>query len=327
MHTVYRDIFRAIHEGKWLSIEYRNKQEEVTKYWVGIQNLNIVRRSLQVEGLHLGCHSIEKFNYIYIDSILSSNIIESSYCPVNEELVQDIHIHPEKYKALFDHVYNLKVLNYLEDCNRMDTTPYYKEFELVRYLDRDGIKNGIYQLDDEQFCHIEKSFQRQTEKKKDNRKKTIQQLAMNVMSIHTPKGLYVLAYRKLFLDVKGHCLRAAEDVTICTEFTMDGSQESIRRYLDADSYVLLQEFEQNQEVIKDAITKANRNVSGVDDMPYVIGLGMDIVLDLHKEYHAVIEMYQKGEVSIPVSAFFGDVLNRSRARKTVPLNDLIWYSM
>lgn len=257
MHTVYRDIFRAIHEGKWLSIEYRNKQEEVTKYWIGIQNLNIVRRSLQVEGLHLGCHSIEKFNYIYIDSILSTSIIESSYCPVNEELVQDIHIHPEKYKALFDHVYNLKVLNYLEDCNRMDTTPYYKEFELVHYLDRDGIKNGIYQLDDEQFCHIVKSFQRQTEKKKDNRKKTIQQLAMNVMSIHTPKGLYVLAYRKLFLDVKGHCLRAAEDVTICTEFTMDGSQESIRRYLDADSYVLLQEFEQNQEVIKDAITKAN----------------------------------------------------------------------
>lgn len=319
MHTVYRDIFRAIHEGKWLSIEYRNKQEKVTKYWIGIQNLNIVRRSLQVEGLHLGCHSIEKFNYIYIDSILSSSIIESSYCPVNEELVQDIHTHPEKYKALFDHVYNLKVLNYLEDCNRMDTTPYYKEFELVRYLDRDGIKNGIYQLDDEQFCHIVKSFQRQTEKKKDNRKKTIQQLAMNVMSIHTPKGLYVLAYRKLSLDVKGHCLRAAEDVTICTEFTMDGSQESVRRYLDADSYVLLQEFEQNQEVIKDAITKANRNVSGVDDMPYVIGLGMDIVLDLHKEYHAVIEMYQKGEVSIPVSAFFGDVLNRSRARKTVPL--------
>ncbi|EEC56364.1 hypothetical protein BACPEC_02873 [[Bacteroides] pectinophilus ATCC 43243] len=31
MNTVCRDIFRAIHEGKWLSIEYRNGQDEVTK--------------------------------------------------------------------------------------------------------------------------------------------------------------------------------------------------------------------------------------------------------------------------------------------------------
>ena len=32
MNTVCRDIFKAVHEGKWLSIEYRNGQEEVTKY-------------------------------------------------------------------------------------------------------------------------------------------------------------------------------------------------------------------------------------------------------------------------------------------------------
>lgn len=319
MRTVCRDIFRAIHEGKWLSVEYRNKRDEVTKYWISIQSLNIVRRSLEVEGLHLGCHSIEKFSYIYIDSIISTSIIESSYCPVNEELVRDIHLNPEKYKVLFDHVYNLKVLNYLEDCNRMDTTPYYKEFELVRYLDRDGLRKGIYQLNDEQFHYIVNSFQKQAEKKSEKKKKTIQQLAMNVMSIHTPKGLYVLAYRRLSLDVKGHCLRAAEDITICTEFTVDGNQESIRRYLDADSYVLLQEFEQNQEIIKDVITKTNRNISGVDDMPYVIGLGMDVIIDLHKEYHTIIEMYQNGNVSIPISAFFGDVLTRSRARKTVPI--------
>lgn len=103
MYTVCRDIFRAIHEGKWLSIVYRNKQEETTKYWISIHNIIVVRRTLQVEGLHLGTHSIERFDYIYIDSILSSSIIESSYAPVNEKLVQDIHWNPEKYKSLFDH--------------------------------------------------------------------------------------------------------------------------------------------------------------------------------------------------------------------------------
>ena len=30
MNSIYRDIFRAIHEGKWISIEYKNKEEKVT---------------------------------------------------------------------------------------------------------------------------------------------------------------------------------------------------------------------------------------------------------------------------------------------------------
>ena len=34
MNTVCRDIFKAIHEGKWISIEYKNKNGEQTRYWI-----------------------------------------------------------------------------------------------------------------------------------------------------------------------------------------------------------------------------------------------------------------------------------------------------
>ena len=37
MNQICRDIFRAIHEGKWLKIEYRNKADQITKYWIGIR--------------------------------------------------------------------------------------------------------------------------------------------------------------------------------------------------------------------------------------------------------------------------------------------------
>ena len=53
MNTVCRDIFKAVHEGKWLSIEYRNGQEEVTKYWIGIIGIDPKERSMRVNGLHL----------------------------------------------------------------------------------------------------------------------------------------------------------------------------------------------------------------------------------------------------------------------------------
>ncbi len=319
MNSVYRDIFRAIHEGKWLQIEYRNKENQVTKYWIGIRGLNIGRRSLSVDGLHLGMYTIESYECIYMDSILSSEIVEGSYCEINRKLVEDIHVNPHKYKGLFDNVANLKILNYLEMCNRMDTTPYYSEFKLVKYLDRDTFRGESLVLSEEQFRYIVKNFQFKTEDSKKDGKLAMQQLGMNVLSIHTNRGLYVLAYRKLQLDVKKKILRPAEDITVCTEFTCNGVTESVRRFLDAEDYELLEEFEKNQERIKDAVTSYNKQVIGVDDMPYVIGLGMDIVLDLRSEYKAIIDMYHGEKATVPIRAFFGDLLNRPVRRKAYPI--------
>lgn len=320
MKSIYRDIFRAIHEGKWLSIEYHNKEGQNTKYWIGIRDLNVSKRTLSVEGLHLGKYSIDQFEYILIDSITASQVVEGSYCPINQRLVRDIYLNPHKYNTLFDNTANLKILSYLEMCNRMDAVPYAQDFELVRYLDRESFTGECYELNEEQFRTIVKNFQyKTTETEQTNGKLRLQQLAMNVLSIHTLKGLYPLAYRRLFLDVKRRVLQPAEEITICTEYTLDGTRQNIRRYLDADDFELLKDFEANQEQIKDCVTRYNSQVQGVDDMPYIIGLGMDIILDLHKEYKAIIQMFHEDKVTIPLKAFFGDLLNRPNRTKAYPI--------
>ena len=319
MNRICRDIFRAIHEGKWLQIEYRNKEEQITRYWIGIRDLNVARRTLSVDGLHLGMYTIDSFEFIYIDSILSSEIIEGSYCLVNQKLVEDIQINPHKYKNLFDNIANLKILNYLEMCNRMDATPYYSEFKLVKYLDRESFGEKSLQLNEDQFKYIVRNFQFKMDDEKKDGRIMIQQLGMNVLSIHTDKGLYVLAYRRLRLDVKRKALCVADDITICTEFTYNGYTENIRKYLDAEEFELLNDFEKNQEHIKDRIMEHSRRVASVDDMPYVIGLGMDIALDLHSEYQAIIDMYDKNEVTVPIKAFFGDLLARPVRKKAYPI--------
>ena len=55
MNAVIRDIFRAVHEGKWLSIEYRNREEQVTRYWIGIRDLNVRKRTRRWRGFILAC--------------------------------------------------------------------------------------------------------------------------------------------------------------------------------------------------------------------------------------------------------------------------------
>lgn len=320
MNNICHDIFRAIHEGKWLKIEYKNREDKITKYWIGIRGLNAAKRTLSVDGLHLSKFTTDSYDTIYVDSILSSQVVEGTYCPVNSGLVRDIYLNPHKYKALFDNVANLKILNYLEMCNRMDATPYYSDFELVQYLDRESFSGESYQLTDEQFRVIVKNFQyKMEERERKDGKLVIQQLAMNVLSIHTQKGLYVLAYRKLQLDIKDKVLRLDDEITICTEFAFGETKENIRKYLDAEEYELLKDFEANQERIKDCVTKHIKQVMGVDDMPYVIGLGMEVALDLHREYRAIIDKYNEGKATVPIKAFFGDLLSRPIRRKEYPI--------
>ena len=64
MNQICRDIFRAIHEGKWLKIEYRNKADQVTKYWIGIRDIDPRSRTMKVDGLHLGQLTIGEYDRI-----------------------------------------------------------------------------------------------------------------------------------------------------------------------------------------------------------------------------------------------------------------------
>ena len=103
MTSICREIFKAIHEGKWLSIEYKNRDGRITKYWIGIKSLNLHDRSLVVDGLHLGQLKTKELT-VFIDSILSAKIVEGSYCEINQELVEDIKLNPSKYTGLFDQI-------------------------------------------------------------------------------------------------------------------------------------------------------------------------------------------------------------------------------
>lgn len=109
------------------------------------------------------------------------------------------------------------------------------------------------------------------------------------------------------------------EISICTEYMMGETKESVRKYLDADEYELLKDFEKNQEKIKDCVAKHTRQVMGVDDMPYIIGLGMDVVLDLHKEYQAIMNMCHEDKATVPIKAFFGDLVSRPIRRKEYPI--------
>lgn len=319
MNTITRNLFRAIHEGKWLSIEYKNKNGEVTKYWIGVEDICMADRSLHVSGLHLAKYTLGDFPRIYIDSILSAGVIEGSWHPINQKLVDDIRLHPEAYKDLFEHPANFKILNYLADCSRLDTTPYQKDYALIPGLDGEQVESGVYHLKSEQYRDIIRRFQYRRTREKEKKTKKLHQLCMNLLSIPTSRGMYVLAYRKMNFDVRRRRLVADEEITICREFTLDGELQSIRRFLPEEYEDLLEDFERNQEEIKDRITQNNPQIKGVDDRPYLLTVTREILLDLNEEYEGIMEMYRQQKVTAPIRAFFGELTKRPVRTKQYPL--------
>ena len=151
--SVSRDIFRAVHERKWLSLEYRNAQREVTRYWAGVRGIDPKRRLLDVRGMHLGTLECADLT-ILIDSILSSSVIDDSYFATPRMLLDDIEVNEERYQSVFGSTPNLKVLDYLADCNKLNTTPFIKEFTLVEHIDESSFALGAVPLDDNQFRKV-----------------------------------------------------------------------------------------------------------------------------------------------------------------------------
>lgn len=318
MAGIGRDIFKAIHEGKWLSIEYKNKSGDVTKYWIGICNINIYKKILEVDGFHIGNFQQKRF-YIFFESIISAKIIEGTYHKINYELIEKIKLYPANYSFIFNNTANLKILNYLAECNKLDSIPYKSNFHLIDNIDNQILYNSVYDLNDNQFKQIVKNFQR---KSTDNKKyKSINRICMNLLSIETPKGLYLLAYKELVLDVKNKCLKPSEQITICREFSINGEALSIRQFIDAEDYFLLDDFENNIEQIKNIITYSGRYKKNcfVNDLPYIVSLECSVNVDLEYEYNSILNMYDEQSVTTPIKAFFGDLISPHKNKKNYPI--------
>ena len=318
MNKISKDIFKAIHDGKWIAVEYKNKTGKTTNYWIAIKGINTEKKTLIVDGLNVSTLQ-QKELILYYSSIKNTNLIDGSYYPVEQKLIDDIENHTSRYTFIFNNVTNLKLLDYYSECNKLDNTPYKTEYSLIDELDIDIIGEGDYLLSELQFSSIVKSYNRESKNTGKNQLPKVRSLCMNICSVHTKMGLYVLAYKKLYLDVKNRSIKQDEETTICSEFTVDGSKMSIHYFLDADDLYLVDSFEQNAEKIKDLITKNNPEYGGVDDMPYVMALSRDCTINLEEEYEAILDMYEADDVTFPIKAFFGDLKYKTRRKKNYPL--------
>lgn len=330
MNSVAKNIFRALHEGKWLYVEYKNQRGAFSRFWIGIKSMLFFGPpenlfcTIQCKGLHLGDYTLADDMRLEFSRICSAQIVDGTYMPVNKDALDDIDLHPAKYQAVFDGAANLKILNYLSDCNKMEGAPSInKDFHLVQTLDDETLQSqgGDYALDETQFRTLVDAFHKENRARQHFGAREANQLCINKLGVYTKQGLYVLAYREVLFDVTNRTLKPSGKISFNGEFCVDVKSkkiESIRKFIAAEDAYLLDDFESNIQEIEDLIQKRSANAK-IDDRPYFLCLARNCNVDLEKEYEAIFEMYDKGKASVPIKAFFGELHESKKNAEPCPL--------
>lgn len=320
MTYVGRELLKSIYQGKWMDINYQNKDNNQTRYWIKVNEIDVGSKKLRVQAFNLSINIKAIDITIFYDSILSAEVIKGSYHELNEELISDIHENPERYKEFFIDSNDSKVLDYLDDCHFNNVTPYRSTFVMVDGIDEDTlIENDYYDLTDTQFRSIASSFQNRLNTKSKYFNYT--ELGLNVLSVSLPKNkLYVLAYKKLDLDVENKRLVIDKELVVNREFIDDDKRFSILKYISEDSSYLIDDFEDNlEDIIKEMTTYGEVNQTNITDSPFVIEVGRRNLINLRREYSYIEQQIAEDILSIPLKAFFGKMKKKPDRRKSYPI--------
>lgn len=335
MNNISKMIVKAIYQNLWLKIEYRNTKKDITNFMIGINDINPHKKSIKCDSFNVVYKYESEERMIYYDSILSCEICENTYHKTPDSLLIKLEDSQEEFIFLQDDFTKDDIIDYYCDCFKLDTVPYVSKYGLVPGIDNDTLMKGpVYSLNEEQF-HImaNNHFYQNKKKKSDGVEKLENQLVLNIISIKTNKGLYVLAYKTLRLDIKKKILVPDDTITVSKEFNLSSGSskieqiESAYKYLPEEDYYLLDDIDHHIQDVIDSIHKYNHTRTSsyakevkTDNNPYIVNLGKCYIVDIDKELTGIKDMLNHPEeMTLPIRTFFGHPDSKLARRLNYPI--------
>ena len=241
------ELLTAICKKTFLYIRYShpNTDKGDTFFWIGINTLDTENERIFCYGYNLNTKQARDFDFpLQIKNITEAKVVDETYYSTeeSEKLLLDIKNEPEKYEIVFgSYTENLSILDYYEECLHLNNMPFLSDdkFQLIDKFDEDSFINDEYKLTDEQFDEVVgKLYKKLKDKYEKNKKKTIY-LFLNSLTIRDPvKGNYVVAYKKLALDIRNRALKMDKSITICRSF------QTINQN---DNHLLFNQYKDNEK--------------------------------------------------------------------------------
>ncbi len=319
MNRISFELSKSIKENSWVYIEYENKQSETTYFWIAIKDI-YVNKTLRVDMFNPkyydeGNKEILEAS-INFDSIIAATMLEQTTYHTPDKLYEKIENHIHQLKWLGYDYFDSGILTYLKRAFEMDNPPYLLNTDLVEGIDEKVLKKeGSVTLNGRQIDQMTRHILNEKDKQSNSQTLyTIHSLALNDLSIVTAKGNFLIAYYPIKFNPRDMSLSIDDTVSVNKVFFKDGFAHNIKNYLNMDSQVFIEEYQDNKQLYKQFIYENLKKKETLNDLPYITKIGRDITVNLKKEYDEIAQKHESKTMNTPLIAFFGNMTQRMKKR-------------
>ncbi|RAI93850.1 DEAD/DEAH box helicase [Algoriphagus yeomjeoni] len=305
-------IGKAIREGKYLNITYKNKEGNITPFWVSILDINS-KAVLQVNMFNVTKDEPLLNKKIFISSIQSAEILKFSHCESSDKLIKKLDEDESLQAYEFDR-YDNNILNYYLECYKANKDPFLHKAHLIQGLDLTELaKENPYPLTDEQQKQIIKDIYHN-----DYRKYYEYELAISEFSIDLPsKGKFVIAYRKLTLDPVNKTLHIGSKTQFNSNFYIKDVKHSLSYYTDLSPADFEAVYEKDRTEAEELLRSNFKTGELINSRPELVVLGYSQI-DISGIYDSIHTEYEQKEMQVPLKAFFQNLSLLDRQNRKEP---------
>jgi hypothetical protein len=314
MDNISRAVSDSIKEAKWLSVTYDSaKEQRDTSFWCAIRDIDSATKVLIVDMFNATKGSdalLEK--RIHFEKIKSAQKVDFSTCDYQEALVKKIEDNPLEFAWLHYENFNNNILMYLDECNKLDSDPFQKNYAMVEGIDQSVfLKHRKIALTDEQVQDVVKSIYFNDIKRFDSQSN---EMALSVLSIDEGGKKFVVAYYTVCFNPSEKSLRLIGDLHFNSTFLIDGKPHSLSKYTDLTPEEFIEGYKKDPASVKAMLNENFRGAEQVDTRPDLMILERDMPVNLANLYELIGSKKEAGQLSVPLKAFFGDISLRNRGR-------------
>lgn len=305
-------IAKAIKEGKYLSISYKNKNEEQTDFWVSILDIN------EKDEIFVNMFNVAKPEpilnaRIQISRITRAEILKFSTYNVPYSLVHKIQTDDSLDIYSFEK-FDTNILSYYLECYRAGADPFLHNQYLISEIDLNQFQNNHqYPLSDAQQQTIIKDIYSDNYQKNNGYELAICEFSIDI----TGKGKYVVAYKKLSFDPIEKILKIGQETLFNPTFYLQNIKYSLSYFSDISP----DDFE---KLYKDdplsTIELFNRSFSKGElpnTRPEIVVLGYSQI-DISEVYEQINIHFSNKTLELPLKALFQQLSSLDTKNRTKP---------
>jgi hypothetical protein len=305
-------IGKAIREGKYLNITYKNREGDFTLFWICILDIN-AKGELKVNMFNVTKEDPLYNAKIYISCIKSADILKFSHYDVPTELIKKLENDDGLQAFEFDR-YDNNILNYCLECYRANKDPFLYKHNLINEIDLYELqKYSPYQLSDDQQKQVVKEIYHNDYKKFYDYELAICEFSIDLSS----KAKFVVAYRKITFDPVNKTLHLGVKTLFNPNFYINGVKHSLSYYTDMSPVDFEAWYLKDKSEAIEMLIGNFKSGELPNTRPEVVVLGY-AQIDISPIYDSINDAYEQKDLGAPLRAFFQNLSLLDRQNRSEP---------